>query len=160
MARTAIFSILSAFMALFLFSVSGHAADPKPVRFDRAPLTIVKQDGTRHAFTVELALTSAQREHGLMYREQMAANEGMLFDFGTERRITMWMRNTILPLDMVFIDPKGTVIGIHKDAEPFSETIIDSGRPAAFVLELNAGITTDLGIRTGDRIENNRIPQR
>ncbi len=68
------------------------------------------------------------------------------------------MRNTILPLDMVFIDPRGTILTIHKDAEPFSESIIDSREPAAYVLELNAGTTTDLAIQPGDRVETERIP--
>ncbi|SIQ02695.1 hypothetical protein SAMN05880582_101438 [Rhizobium sp. RU20A] len=160
MLRPVLLAVLSAISALFLFLAPGHAADGATVRFERAPLSIVTADGKRHTFDVELAVTDAQRQHGLMFRETMAADEGMLFDFGTPRRITMWMRNTILPLDMIFIDPSGEILSIHKDAEPFSESIIDSGAPAAFVLELNAGITGDLNIRRGDRVENERIPLR
>ncbi|MBB4189545.1 uncharacterized membrane protein (UPF0127 family) [Sinorhizobium terangae] len=93
-----------------------------------------------------------------MYRRQMAPDHGMLFDFGETRRVMMWMKNTYLPLDMLFVARDGTVRTIHENAVPLSEAIIDSGEPVAFVLELNAGTVKRLGIKPGDRLEGARIP--
>jgi uncharacterized membrane protein (UPF0127 family) len=89
-----------------------------------------------------------------MYREEMAPDRGMLFDFGTERRAAMWMKNTYLALDMLFIRADGTVARIAADALPLSELIIDSREPVRFVLELNAGTVARLGIAAGDRLES------
>lgn len=115
------------------------------------PLTITTRDGAVHRFAVELALTPEQQQRGLMFREAMAADRGMLFDFGVTRPVAMWMRNTRLPLDMLFVDAAGTVAGVAADAVPYSETVIPSPRPVRFVLELNAGTARRLGIAAGDR---------
>lgn len=146
----------SAALALFFLcaSVWGAQAD---VVFDTAPLTIVGSGGTVHKFTVELALDSDQRAQGLMNRRQMPRDRGMLFDFGVTRRVTMWMKNTYLPLDMLFITSDGRIATIRENATPLSESIIDSRVPVAFVLELNAGSVVRLGIKTGDVVDNDRI---
>jgi len=143
-----------ALAALFLL-VAGHAG--AKISFEREELIIQQQSGKTHRFTVELALTAEQRAQGLMFRESMAADEGMLFDFGEMRPVAMWMQNTPLPLDMLFIQPNGTISHIHKKAVPFSRTIIDSRGPVAFVLELNGGRADALGIRPGDRIVSPRV---
>ena len=145
-------SIKSAILALFLFLPLTVLAQEK-VRFGTAPLTIVTAGGQRHQMTAELALTPEQREHGLMYRKVMADDHGMLFDFGETRRVMMWMKNTVLALDMLFIDEQGVVTAIHNDAVPFSEAIIDSRGPIKFVLEINGGLAKRLGIDRGDRVE-------
>ncbi|OAP34544.1 hypothetical protein AU381_24775 [Sinorhizobium glycinis] len=147
----------SALAALFLLSVSvaSLAAD---VSFERGKLRLLTSGGRVHDLTVELAVEPDQREQGLMHRRQMAPDHGMLFDFGETRRVMMWMRNTYLPLDMLFIAEEGTVRTIHENAVPLSEAIIDSEEPVAFVLELNAGTVQRLGIRLGDRITGARIP--
>ncbi|WP_077961320.1 DUF192 domain-containing protein [Ensifer adhaerens] len=147
-------SALLALFLLFALTVSSFA----DVQFTQDNMRLVTADKAVHELTVELALDPAQREQGLMFRTSMAADHGMLFDFGETRRVMMWMRNTHLPLDMLFIDNRGVVRTIHEDAVPFSEAIIDSGEPVAFVLELNAGTVKRLKIRPGDRLEGPRIP--
>lgn len=151
-ARAAGFARLaSAVVALFFcFSLSVLAAET----FDTQPLTIVTKDGKRHAFTVELAITPRQREQGLMHRREMAPDHGMLFAFGETRQVFMWMKNTYLPLDMLFIARDGKVRAIKENAEPHSESIIDSQGPIDYVLELNGGTVRRLGIRAGNRVEN------
>lgn len=148
----------SALVALFLISLLCIADARAAEIFAREPLTIeTSSDGRTHAFTVELALTEAQREQGLMFRRAMGENEGMLFDFGESRLVTMWMRNTPLPLDMLFINDKGLITHLHEGAEPFSETIIPSVQPVAFVLELNGGTIHRLRLREGDRVSSAQI---
>ena len=87
-----------------------------------------------------------------MFRETMAADRGMLFDFGKVANISMWMKNTILPLDMVFINPDGTVHRIEHNTKPFSLEVISSQGEVSHVLELNAGTTVQIGLKPGDRI--------
>lgn len=118
------------------------------------PLTIVTRSGERHAFEVEVARNDKDRAQGLMFRRSMPANRGMLFDFAKVEPVSMWMQNTYLPLDMLFIRPDGTVARIAANAEPLSTRTIPSGEPVLAVLELNAGTGARLGIKAGDRIEH------
>ncbi|OCW58838.1 DUF192 domain-containing protein [Hoeflea olei] len=108
-------------------------------------------------FSVELALTPDTRATGLMFRREMAADHGMLFRFDQTRQVLMWMKNTPLPLDMVFIGEDGRVAGIAADTTPFSEDIVASPRPVRYVLELNAGTAARLGIAVGDRVRHRAI---
>lgn len=124
----------------------------QPVVFPKSELTISTAGGKNYPFIVELAVDDAQREQGLMFRKQMDANHGMLFDFGAERQVSMWMENTVLALDMVFIRTDGTISHIRENAVPFSRDIIDSRGPVKYVLELNAGRTRALGIKVGDKV--------
>ena len=146
----------SAVTALFLFLSASAFAQ---TQFDRQNLTIQAQSGKTHSFEVELALTAEQRAQGLMHRESMPSDHGMLFDFGQTRPVSMWMKNTPLPLDMLFIRKDGTISHIHERAVPFSEAVIDSRGPVAFVLELNGGRAAALGIEIGDRVINKRIDE-
>ena len=139
------------FAAFFFAFVHPAAADE---HFGTQPLTIITSDGKSHAFTVEAAVTPRQREQGLMNRHEMAADHGMLFAFGETRQVLMWMKNTYLPLDMLFIGADGKVRTIHENAEPLSEAIIDSQVPVAFVLEVNGGTAKRLGLRAGNRVES------
>ncbi len=116
-------------------------------------LTIRTRDGPVR-FAVELAETAEQQERGLMYRRNLATGAGMLFDFGEPRVITMWMENTYIPLDMLFIDEGGVVAGIARNTKPLSRTIISSRIPVRAVLEINAGAAAHLGIRPGDRVDH------
>lgn len=118
------------------------------------PLTIVTQAGQRHAFQVEVARNDADRAQGLMYRRSMPADRGMLFDFGRVEPVAMWMQNTYLSLDMLFIRPDGTIARIAANAEPLSTRTIPSGEPVLAVLELNGGTAARLGLRAGDRVEH------
>ena len=148
--------VKSAVMALFLL-LNAAGLGSTAVRFETQPLTIVTADGVRHAFTAELALNDAQREQGLMRRTTMAPDAGMLFDFGTSRDVMMWMKDTVLPLDMLFIDKTGTVTRVQENAVPFSEAIISSRGPIKYVLELNAGRAKALGLRAGDKVLSKQI---
>lgn len=117
------------------------------------PLQIVTKSGA-HAFSVEIARTEAERERGLMYRRFMPQDRGMLFDFKTPQTITMWMKNTYIPLDMIFIGRDGRVTSLAPNAEPLSERIISSSGPAYAVLEVNAGVIAATGVAVGDQVDN------
>ena len=117
-------------------------------------LTIVSADGVSHSFRVELADTDEERARGLMFRRSMAPDAGMLFDFGRQSSVSMWMKNTYLPLDMLFIGSDGVIVTIAENTEPHSLKSIPSGVPVMAVLELNAGTASRLEIKTGDRVDH------
>ena len=117
---------------------------------DDSRLVLVTRTG-RHDFTVEVARTEAQRAKGLMFRRSLPPDAGMLFDFPGERYVSMWMKNTYIPLDMVFFRADGTVVSVARDTTPFSEEPIPSGGPAKAVLELNAGTAARIGLAPGDK---------
>lgn len=121
------------------------------VTFSREVLTIRSGDKT-HKFSVELALNSRQHAQGLMYRRSMAPGAGMLFVYRREEPTAMWMKNTFIPLDMLFISRDGTVRRIAERTVPMSETVISSGGPVVGVLELNAGTASRLGLKPGDKV--------
>ncbi len=108
--------------------------------------------GGAHDFSVEVMRTPEQRQRGLMFRRFLPQNRGMLFLFEAERPVAMWMKNTYLPLDMVFIGKTGRVVGLAENAEPLSEKIIPSGAPTYAVLELNAGVAAKIGLKIGDAL--------
>lgn len=104
------------------------------------------------SWQVELASDNASRSKGLMYRKEMAPQTGMLFRFEQSRVVSMWMKNTYIPLDMIFADQSGVVTHIHRGAVPHSEAIISSRVPARFVLEVNAGEADRFGVAVGNRL--------
>lgn len=114
----------------------------------------VVSGGQKQSFRVEVARNDADRSQGLMFRRSMPADQGMLFDFGRVEPVAMWMQNTYLPLDMLFIRPDGTIARIAANTEPLSTRTIPSGEPVLAVLELNAGTAARLGIKAGDRVEH------
>ena len=127
---------------------------PQPtLALDPGELVIDTSTGP-HRFTIELASTPGERERGLMFRRAMQPDHGMLFDFQTPQPVAFWMKNTPLPLDMLFIDGQGTVVQISADATPFSETPIVCREPIRAVLELNAGTAAKLGIAPGARVRH------
>lgn len=139
---------------LFLFVATASFAQPKPdtaAVFPVEALEIVTSNGS-FQFSVEIADESAERSRGLMFRETMLPTHGMLFDFGEIAPIMMWMKNTPLSLDMLFIKEDGTIARIAANTKPFSTAIISSGEPVSHVLELNAGIAKQIGAKPGDRI--------
>jgi uncharacterized membrane protein (UPF0127 family) len=124
---------------------------PQP-RLPEEPLVIVTRDGARHEFRVEMALSPEQQMVGLMFRPSVGPNEGMLFDWGTPRESSMWMRNTITSLDMVFINEDGRIRRIAERTVPHSLAAIDSRGPVRATLELAAGTAERLGLRVGDQV--------
>jgi uncharacterized membrane protein (UPF0127 family) len=105
-----------------------------------------------HEFAVEVMRTDAELEKGLMFRKYLPENRGMLFDFKAEKPVLMWMKNTYLPLDMIFISRKGQVTAIAENAEPLSERIISSNGPVYGVLEVNAGTVSKIALKIGDHV--------
>ena len=124
-----------------------------PTTFERSTLTIQTEHGS-HKFDVELATTPDQLSFGLMYRRSLAVDAGMLFDYSRPQKVAMWMKNTLIPLDMVFIDAVGKVAHISERTVPQSLRTISSQVPVRAVLELNGGTVARLKIKNGDRIRH------
>jgi hypothetical protein len=124
---------------------------PQP-ELPREELVIVTRDRTQHVLSVEMALTMQQQIVGEMFRPTVPADGGMLFDWGTPRESRMWMRNTVAPLDMIFINPDGTIRSIAENAVPESLAVIDSRGPVRATLEVAAGTAARLNIRVGDKV--------
>ncbi|MBU1173864.1 MAG: DUF192 domain-containing protein [Alphaproteobacteria bacterium] len=123
---------------------------------DESRLTVHTDTGD-FAFSVELADTPAEQAKGLMFREALAEDAGMLFDFHEERQASFWMQNTLVPLDMLFIAADGTIRNIHLNARPLDPTSIPSEGPVRFVLEISGGRSKEIGARAGDRVSHPRI---
>ncbi len=119
--------------------------------FERSTLKI-ETLGDSHEFDVELALTPAQQSQGLMFRRELSADAGMLFYHRRDTVATMWMRNTFVPLDMLFVAADGRIVHIVERTVPQSLTTVSAGRPVRAVLEVNAGTVRRLAIRKGDRL--------
>ncbi|SDF14223.1 MULTISPECIES: DUF192 domain-containing protein [Thalassobaculum] len=113
------------------------------------PLTVTTEEGVAHPFQVEIADSPDERARGLMFRKELAEDRGMLFLFPRRERIAMWMRNTEIPLDMLFISDDGRVTQIHERAVPHSEAVISSRRRVRYVLELPGGTADRLGLAPG-----------
>lgn len=124
---------------------------PQP-ELPRERLVIVTRDGVSHPFDVEMALTENQQTVGEMFRTKTTLGGGMLFDWGFPRPSQMWMRNTLVPLDMIFINPDGTIRTIAEDTVPRSLAVIDSGGPVRATLEVAAGTAAKQDIRVGDTV--------
>ncbi len=144
------FLLIVAALVLLAPDAAYAASDPG---MRREPLTIVTSMG-RFRFEAEIADTPETRTRGLMFRRSMGENEGMLFDFKFDQPISMWMRNTYIPLDMIFILADGRVNAIAENTKPLSRDIIPSQGPVRYVLEVVAGTAKRIGLRPGDRIEH------
>ncbi len=116
------------------------------------PLTIHTAGRLAH-FQVEIADNDATREHGLMFRKSLAPDRGMLFDFKQPRYVAFWMKNTLIPLDMLFIDKDGVVVSIARNATPLSDTPIPSGAAVLGVLEIAGGRAAAIGALPGDKVD-------
>jgi uncharacterized membrane protein (UPF0127 family) len=138
-------------LAVILFLAASAGAPALGGALDS--LEIITSTG-RHAFQVEIADNEATREHGLMDRRYMAPNHGMLFEFDREEPVSFWMKNTYIPLDMIFIAPSGVVTHIAANAEPLSERVVPSGGPSIAVLELNGGAAASIGLKVGDKVRH------
>ena len=126
-------------------------ADGRLAAADLQSLEIASKSGV-HVFAVELASTPEEQAKGLMYRRQLPEGQGMLFDFHREQPTSFWMKNTYIPLDMIFIRGDGRILRIAENTVPLSEALVPSGGPVRAVLEVNAGTAKKLGIAPGDRV--------
>lgn len=127
--------------------------DTEKIRFTKeAELKIFKADSSTISLEIELAETDYERETGLMYREAMAQNQGMLFLQKTQRVQNFYMKNTQIPLDIIYIDDRFKIVSFQKNTRPFSETSLSSRVPAKYVLEINAGLSDQWNLAVGDSI--------
>jgi len=139
---------VGAVLALLAMVGPGCSADvPGEVHFETVVVKLKDK-----AFTLEVADTVAKRARGLMYRDSMPADHGMIFLFATADKYGFWMKNTKIPLDLVFLDEKGKVVGIY-GLKPNDETPVAPDKPAKFAIELNAGTAAKVGLKTGDVVE-------
>ena len=132
-------------------SVTACQAEPK--------VTIATKDGRSVSFTVEIADTPSKREMGLQYRRDLAADRGMIFIFPAESQQSFWMKNTPLPLDMIFISRERKIVGIVEQTVPFSLDARSVSAPSQYVLEINGGLTKRHGIKAGDAVRFDDVPQ-
>ena len=143
--------VAAAFALLFTPVVVQADGILEPVALETASGPVV--------FSSEIMRTEAERERGLMFRPYLPEMRGMLFDFGETRPIQMWMKDTLIPLDMIFIRADGIIARITADAEPYSTRILPSGEPIRAVLEINAGLSAKYGIKPGARVTHSLFPK-
>jgi uncharacterized protein len=153
MSRRVLFlTAILAFMSLLANGWPAHAADPKS-------LEIISKNGV-HVFAVELAVSDEERARGLMYRREVPEGQGMLFDFKRDQNVDMWMENTYVSLDMIFIRADGRIARIAENTVPLSRAIVSSGAPVRAVFEVVAGTAKKLGIAAGDKVAHPMFPAR
>jgi hypothetical protein len=138
-----------ALVVLFVALVASAAGFAKAAELQT--LEIASKTGV-HAFQVEMAITPEEKERGLMFRRELPEGQGMLFDFQFDQNVAFWMKNTYIPLDMLFIRGDGRILRIAENTEPLSERNIPSGGPVRAVLEVIGGTAKKLGIAAGDHV--------
>lgn len=143
--------------AAALTACSPQAASPgaqaqSPAGLEQVPLTIKQQNGRLSKFTVEVAKTPEEQARGLMHRQSMAPDRGMIFPYDPPQPVGFWMKNTLIPLDMIFIRQDGTIASIAENTVPMSLEMVPSVEPVVAVLEIAGGRSAELGIRAGDKV--------
>lgn len=146
---------LSLLVCALLGAATGSASAEAACSPDRLDL---RWSGGRESFAVELADDGAERAQGLMFRTSMDPGAGMLFVYESPRRVQFWMKNTLIPLDMVFADATGTVTRVHSNAVPGDLTPIDGGDGVLYVLEINGGLAAKLGLAPGAELRHPAMP--
>jgi uncharacterized membrane protein (UPF0127 family) len=148
--------MLRVLLALMLLLPAACQAAERPALSENGlaliPLTITTAEGKSHRFTVEVAATEAQQARGMMFRATLAPDAGMIFPMSPPRYASFWMKNTVIPLDMIFIRADGRIARIAAETTPFSLLPVDSGEPVAAVLELAGGRAAQLGLAGGDKV--------
>jgi uncharacterized protein len=130
---------------------AGAEQGTSPAGLKQVTLCITSKTKT-HSFTVEVAGGLISQAKGLMFRTELADTAGMIFPFGQPKRASFWMKNTVIPLDIIFVRPNGTIESIAENTVPYSTDPVESGEPVGAVLELRGGLTAELGIAAGDRV--------
>ena len=150
---------------LYLSGTAQAQLPERPISFDMlrehfAPVSVTVSDNTQcHHLDALLAESGPQRARGLMFVRQMPKMSGLLFYYPQPRQMSMWMKNTLISLDMIFADETGTVQKVHENAEPLSERLINGGRDIQYVLEVNGGVAARFGIGPGDQLRHPSIDQ-
>jgi len=142
----------AAFAALLGFAAASGLGITASLALERQPLTFLTGSGPR-AITVEVADSEEERSTGLMFRRAIGEAEGMIFIYEREEDISMWMKNTYIPLDMIFVKRDGVIARIEANTEPFSERAISAGAPVQAVIEMGGGSARRLGLKPGDRVD-------
>lgn len=145
--------LLSGLAVAFAWTLAGDAAAQSPVQFGRSKVVVTTAQGPE-TFTVEVARSVDQRSLGLMNRPTLAPDRGMLFDFEQVQPVSMWMKNTLISLDMIFIAADGRIVNIAENTKPQSLATINSAGPVLGVLEVAGGTAKRLGIRVGDQVRH------
>lgn len=159
----AVFGVLFLLVWLYLSTTNpaaaGELANPgqlppeaQGITFETGQVQVRSRDGRAYSINVEIATTPDQQHLGLMHRTKLAEGNGMLFVYHPPRAIAMWMKNTLIPLDMLFASRNGTIFYIKQNAQPLSEDLIKAPGETVYVLELPAGSVKRLGLRKGDRL--------
>lgn len=141
-------AVIAALLAFFVSQGVGLSAEA----LEKQPLTFLTADG-KHMITVEVADTEQERNAGLMFRRTIGDSEGMIFLYPQEQQVAMWMKNTYLSLDMIFVRSNGTIHRIEEHTEPFSESMIGSNGEVRAVIEMKAGSADRLGLKAGDKVD-------
>jgi uncharacterized protein len=131
---------------------TSEALASQSTKLAQLPLKIVSAGGKTHDFTVEVASTADEQQRGLMFRESLAPNGGMLFPMNPARPANFWMKDTVISLDMIFIRKDGTIARIASETVPYSLEQVESGEPVGAVLEIGAGRAAQLGIQENDKV--------
>jgi uncharacterized membrane protein (UPF0127 family) len=131
---------------------SAVALERSPAGLDQVPLTITTANGKTHKFVVEVARTPEEQTQGLMNRQSMPPDRGMIFPYEPPQAVAFWMKNTLIPLDMIFVAPGGKILRIEDNAVPLSLEPVGSGEAVEAVLELNGGRAAALGLAAGDQV--------
>jgi uncharacterized membrane protein (UPF0127 family) len=152
MKRRLVLTLAASLLAVTAFAQSPDPKGPQP-ELPKEKLVIVSHDGKEHVFNVEMAIAPDQQTVGEMFRTSIPEDGGMLFDWGRPEPAQMWMKNTLVSLDMIFINNDGTIRSIAENTVPRSLAVIDAGGPVRAALEVNAGTTAKLGIRAGDIVK-------
>lgn len=155
----AVFGVLFLFVWFYLsVTAPANAAEPpappqtQDITFEKGQVQVRSGGGRAFSFDIEVAVTPEQQRLGLMHRAELPAGTGMLFIYKPPRRIAMWMKNTLVPLDMLFASRTGVIFYIKQNAEPLSEDLISAPGQVGYVLELPAGTVKKLGIQAGDHL--------
>jgi uncharacterized membrane protein (UPF0127 family) len=142
-----------------LLAIAGCASSAREPSAPGARVVVETAAGARHAVAVELARTDAERQRGLMERRELAPDAGMLFIFDETGEHPFWMRNTLIPLDMIFVGDDGRITGVVERARPGDLTPRSAGGPSRYVLEVNGGWAAAHGVRAGDRVRFENVPR-
>lgn len=146
-------SIIAGAFGVALFAAAAAQAAPAVQRLE------IDTASGPHVFKVEVMRSESERAYGLMNRKSLPKDHGMLFDFHSEQPVVFWMKDTLIPLDMIFVAQNGHVVSIKHDAKPMDETLIDSGGPTLGVIELNAGEADAIGVKVGDQVKHSIFKQ-